>query len=258
MTAPGVTARTAPRPVRGGTSGAHGLAAVPLPPPPAMSEPSQSDADVPLSGTIPIAAGQPSVVRIPVPGTDRLAVELTPRGRIPKGGSTSTLFIQDRAGRRQLRLDYGPNPRVGNAIDYHWNQDRVYAQFGISDHTSVGRAGAAAYHAARAYRWGGRVLVVVGAVADGISVVQASRPLRRAAEVASAWALAWAGCRTVGQLGALGGTAIEPGLGTAGGAILGCIVGGYAGYRGGEAIGGTVYEWAEGTLFARVPETPLP
>lgn len=54
-------------------------------------------ADAPLFGSIPFAAGaaMPSVVRIPVPGTNGLAVELSPRGRVPAGGSTSTIFIQD-------------------------------------------------------------------------------------------------------------------------------------------------------------------
>jgi hypothetical protein len=209
--------------------------------------------DVPLSGTVPVAAGQGALVRIPVPGTAGLAVEFwAPRSYA--GRSTSTLFIQDVAGRRVLRLDYGRNKRLGNAIDYHWNQDRVYREFGIADHTSVGRAGALAYRAARAYRWAGSVLVVVGAAVDLISIVRASNRLRRASEVASAWALAWAGCRTVGAGGAALGTLVEPGLGTAGGAVLGCIVGGAAGYKAGESFGGTVYEWAEGTVFTRLPE----
>src|SRR5579875_1366442 len=36
-------------------------------------------------------------------------IELSPRGWVPKSGSTSTVFIQDAAGKRVLRLDYGYN-----------------------------------------------------------------------------------------------------------------------------------------------------
>jgi hypothetical protein len=47
----------------------------------------------PESGSIPFAVGQSSVVRIPVPGTAGLAIELHPRGRVPSGGSTSTILV---------------------------------------------------------------------------------------------------------------------------------------------------------------------
>jgi hypothetical protein len=40
---------------------------------------------IPMSGGIPYAAGQSSIVRIPIPGTEGLAIELNPRGRIPRG-----------------------------------------------------------------------------------------------------------------------------------------------------------------------------
>lgn len=64
--------------------------------------------EAPLSGGIPAAVGMAAVVRIPVPGTNGLAVELSPRGWTPKGGSTSTVFIQDVTGKRHLRL-YAPS-----------------------------------------------------------------------------------------------------------------------------------------------------
>ena len=78
-------------------------------------------------------------------------IELRPRGHVPKGGSTSTLFFQDPSGRRHLRLDYGHNVRT-NTIDYHWNQKGTNANFGIADHTAVGRAGQTAYKAAKYFR----------------------------------------------------------------------------------------------------------
>jgi hypothetical protein len=63
----------------------------------------------PVSGKVPYALGQASVVRIPVPSPGGLCIEFRPRGHVPASGSTSTLFIQDLAGKKQLRLDYGWN-----------------------------------------------------------------------------------------------------------------------------------------------------
>ncbi len=210
--------------------------------------------DVPWSGSIPLAAGTPSVVRIPIPGAYRLAVELRTRDPHFRGKSTSTVFIQDPTGRRKLlRLDYGIN-KVTGAVDYHWNQRGVYDRFGIPSHAPAGAAGRAAYHTARAYRWAGGVLLVVAAVADAVSIVQADQPIRRATQVVAGWALAWAGCKAGGYVGGGVGTLIEPGLGTAGGAVVGCIVGGYGGYRAGEAVGDAVYQWAEQTVFTPLPE----
>jgi hypothetical protein len=214
--------------------------------------------EAPWSGAIPVAAGAPSVVHIPIPGAHRLAVALRTRDAKFAGTSTSTLFIQDPTGKKKLlRLDYGRNPTT-NTVDYHWNQKGVYDRFGIPDHTVVGRGGRLAYHAARAYRWAGGTLLVVGAVLDGVSIVRADQPLRRATQVASAWALAWVGCKAGGYVGGGVGTAVAPGPGTAGGAILGCIVGGYGGYRVGERVGDVVYQWAEQTVFTPLPTAPVP
>lgn len=62
----------------------------------------------------------PSILRIPIPGTNGLAVELTPRRWTPKGGTTSSLFIQSSNGKRMLRLDYGFN-KTTNTFNFHWN-----------------------------------------------------------------------------------------------------------------------------------------
>ena len=89
---------------------------------------------------------------------------------------------------------------------------------------------------------------------DAVSIVQADRPLRRATEVVSAWALARVGCVAVGEAGAGWGTAGGP-YSIAAGGVGGCIVGGIAGYWAGEKAAQAafeVYDWAEGTIF-----TPL-
>jgi hypothetical protein len=213
-------------------------------------------ADVPMSGGVPYAVGQASVVRIPVPGTNGLCIELRPKGWVPKSGSTSTLFFQDATGKRHLRLDYGYNVKT-RTIDYHWNQQGTHAQFGIADHAPSGRAGAAAYNAAKYFRYAGRVLVVVGVAVDVVSIVQASQPMRRASQVVAGWATAWVGCKVVGAGGAAVGTLASP-LGTAIGGIGGCIIGGVGGYYGGSTLAGEVYDWAENTFFTPLPEIEGP
>lgn len=215
-----------------------------------------NDPTVPFSGAIPYAVGQSSIVRIPIPGTDRLAVEFKPRGRIPKGGSTSTLFFQDPTGKRHLRLDYGDNPKT-KMIDYHWNQKGVHAAFGIEDHTTIRKNGKIAYQATKYFRFAGRILIVTGVTVDIFSIVQANKPLRRATQVVSAWALAWAGCKVVGAGGAYAGTAGGP-PGIAIGGVSGCIVGGASGYFIGEEAGGQVYDWAEETFFSPLPLVDYP
>lgn len=209
----------------------------------------------PTSGSIPYATGISTVIRIPIPGTVGLCIEFKPRGYVPKGGSTSTVFFQDISGKRHLRLDYGFNVKT-QTIDFHWNQTGTHATFGIADHAPAGRAGARLYMVAKHFRHAGRVLVIVGAGIDVASIVSASAPLKRASEVVGAWALAWAGCKLVGAGGAVVGTLASP-VGTAVGGIGGCIVGGYAGYHIGTTAGGVVYDWADAT-FTQLPQITSP
>jgi len=223
--------------------------------PTTASTPTQT-ADVPMSGGIPYAIGQPSVVRIPVPGTGGLAIELTAKWWTPKGGSTSTLFFQDPTGARHLRLDYGYNDKT-KTIDYHWNQKGTAKELGITDHTPAGQTGKVAYQAAKYFKYAGRVLVVVGVAIDVVSVVQSSRPLRRASQAVAGWAGAWVGCKVVGAVGGLAGTSLTP-VGTAVVGIGGCIIGGIGGYYGGSELAGEVYDWSEDTFFTQLPEAAGP
>ncbi len=213
-------------------------------------------ADTPWLGAIPAAAGLASTVRIPIPGTRGLCIELSPRGWVPAGGSTSTLFFQDPAGKRHLRLDYGYNVKT-KSINYHWNQAGTHAEFGIADHTPVGRLGEAVYGAAKAFKYAGRALLVVGIAVDVVAIVQSDRPLRRASQAVAGWAAAWAGCELVGAGGAALGTLASP-LGTAVGGIGGCLIGGIGGYCGGSVAAGEVFDWAEGTHFQRLEEVSAP
>lgn len=214
-----------------------------------------SSPDQPESGAVPFTIGISSLVRIPIPNTNGLCIELSPRGYVPPGGTTSTIFFQDISGKRHLRLDYGYNIQT-KTIDYHWNQKGTHADFGIKDHAPAGSKGAALYKAAKYFRYAGRTLVVFGAAVDIASIVVASSPMRRASEVVSGWALAWAGCKVVGAGGAAAGMLASP-AGAAIAGIGGCIIGGYAGYRLGTQAGGVVYDWAQ-TTFYPLPQVQQP
>lgn len=213
-----------------------------------------------FSGSIPASAGMASVVRIPIPGTQGMAIELSPRGWVPKGGSSSTLFIQDPTGKHQLRLDYGYNAAT-QRYDYHWNLERATERLGlqgrIQDHAPVGRAGQILHQGARYYRVAGRVFLVVGIAADVHSIVVAKKRVRQVLRVTTGWAGMWAGCQYLGAWGAGVGSA-EPGLGTAIGGGLGCIVGGWGGYNAASWATGEVYDLVEETFFEPVPEIPPP
>jgi hypothetical protein len=213
--------------------------------------------DAPFHGSIPIALGIGSVLRIPVPGTKGLCIELSPRGWTPKGGSTSTLFIQDSVGKRNLRLDYGYNVKT-KAVDFHWNQKGTFDEFKIADHTPAGPAGEALFKGAKYFKYGGRALLVVGVAIDVYSIVVSSKPLRQATKVAAGWGGAWAGCEAVGAGGAAVGTAIAPGVGTAIGGFLGCAVGGFIGYETASYSAGRIYDWADGTVFTPVEASDTP
>ena len=209
----------------------------------------------PLHGEIPAALGIGAAIRIPIPATHGLAVEFRPRWPTqwrPKGGTTSSIHFQDRTGRRHLRLDYGYNAR-SKSWEFHWNQKGTKAVFGIENHVPLGESGRTFYLATKSYKYFGRVLVLVGAALDGISIVQASQPIRRATEVVSAWALAWVGCRVGGSAGAALTLAAGPAALAAGG-IGGCIIGADLSYRAGAALGARVYQWLDGTSFRSLPE----
>lgn len=118
-----------------------------------MSDPVASNS-APMSGAIPIGGGAASALQIPVPGTAGLAVELRPRGWVPRGGSTSTVFIQGLDGKRHLRLDCGFNVKT-QSIDYCWNKKETNANFGIADHGPAGKLGSALYKGAKYFKYAG-------------------------------------------------------------------------------------------------------
>lgn len=145
------------------------------------------------------------------------------------------MLVDRIGGKRMLRLDYGYNIKT-KTIDFHWNQKGVAESFGISNHTPAGQMGEAIYKGARYFKWGGRVLLVAAAIADGYSVVTSDRPWRQLAIVTGGWTGAWAGCKAFGAIGAAIGTAAEPGGGTAIGGAVGCFAGSLGGYWAGKTL----------------------
>ncbi len=203
-------------------------------------------------GSLPFVGGLSSVVRIPVPGSKGLFVELKPRGFVPASGSTSTLFIQDSTGRKHLRLDYGYNKTTGK-IDYHWNQKGTHAKFGIPDHQPAGKGGKPLYQGAKYLRYGGKILIVAGIAADAYSIVVAKNKVRQVTIVAAGWGGAWAGCKVIGGIGAAGGTVLEPGGGTAVGGVGGCIVGAIGGAWGASWAAEKIYDTVEELIYEELP-----
>ena len=192
----------------------------------------------PVCGVAPVSLGIGSMLRIPVPGSKGLSIELSPRGWTPKGGTSSSLFIQDLTGKRHLRLDFGYN-KNSQATEWHWNQKGTQADFGIKNHSSVGAEEQALGEFAADYRVGGRVLLVAGAAIDAYSMVTSSRPLRRSVQVVSGWTGAMGDCKLLGAGGAEIGTLVAPGLGTAVGGFFGCVVPRFPIEFGGGGAGGS-------------------
>ena len=209
----------------------------------------------PSDGTLAgIAAGvgMPAITRIPIPKSDGLFVEL--RARNFKR-STSSVFLQDRIGKKHLRLDYGKNPKTGN-IDYHWNQKGVYSKFGIQDHTPAPRGASYVHKGSRAFKYLGRTFLVVGVASDVHSIVYAENRPRQVTKVAAGWAGAGVGCKAVGAGGAAVGSFGGP-VGIAVGGLVGCAIGSAGGYFGASWAAGEAYDAAEEVWFEKVPEVPL-
>jgi len=138
------------------------------------------DLQTPATGSVPFATGVASVARIPIPGSNGLCLELRPRGPIPPAGSTSTVFFQDLTGHRQLRLDYHLIHET-QTIDYHWNQQRTYATFGVSNHQPASLAAEHLYRFAKYFKWMGRTFLILGVALVAETNVRSTTPLRRAA-----------------------------------------------------------------------------
>jgi hypothetical protein len=213
-------------------------------------------------GGVLVGPGNIAFIRIPIPGSQNLYLELNPPPYW-KGSSSSAIFMHDASidgkGERSLRLDYGFNKATGR-VDYHWNRTGAgtYDYFKIKNHEAAGATGAVLYRTARAFRYVGRTITIVGKVADVTSIVTASDPVRRAVQVASAWRVSkmtavrfGSACAAVGKnVGGVRGAAI-------GGIVCG-VVGGVVGYYAGEKISGYVYDETEQIVISRWTEIMVP
>ena len=114
------------------------------------------------------------------------------------------------------------------------------------------------YNAAKAFRIGGDVFLVFGAVVDGVSILTADRPWRRGFQIVAAWEAAGIVAERFGSVGAMIGSAVEPGGGTMVGGLAGSVVGGFVGYLSGRTAAGVLYDWGAGTIFQPASEVPAP
>jgi len=209
-----------------------------------------------MPGSAQVALGAARVVRIPIPGVQGMFLELTPRGWTPRGGTTSTLFIQTISGDRHLRLDYGYNMKT-QTIDYHWNVRKAASIFGVSDHTAASAFDRALYRGAKYFNHAGAVMIALGAVADLNSIVVARRRWRQALRVSAGWLGAWQGCIHGGRLGATAGEIFSP-AGMMAGGIVGCAAGAWCGEALSAAATGQVYDLAEELYYEPLPQVRPP
>jgi hypothetical protein len=194
-----------------------------------------------VSQGVPIGIGAASSTRIPVGGG--LGLELSPRGFVPPGGSTSSAFIQDLSGKTHLRLDQGFNVKT-NQSDIHFNQRGTFARFGIANHTLAGPGSRLLHHSANTLRVVGRPLLPIGIGLEAVSIATAENRPRAAVRGVSGLAGAFAGAKAGGAGGAL---LFSPsGPGAIAGGLGGAILGGVGGYYGGSIAGESLFDFFGG------------
>ena len=207
----------------------------------------------PVSGRIPFVVGKTSVVRIPVAGTRTLCLELSPRGHVPARGSASTLFVRHAATQLQSRLDFAYNKRT-RTIDYHWNQNGTLENFVNGGQREDVTPWFVPHSALKCYRYIGRTLLVGGAIAEAVSIVEASAPLRNASSSVSDWCARWLGHEYAIADRALTGSQLGQGLALAVGEALDCIIAAFSGIVTPAELAAQVYDWTENTLFTPLDE----
>lgn len=173
--------------------------------------------------------------------------------RVPKTGTTSVLFVYKKSNPNKLyRLDYDVLKMGPNAGQQGWehNQSGVakILNLAVTNHEPAGAWASAAGKAIKVLRYGGKALLVVGAIESGIEIYYA--PDKKGAILTEAGG--WIGATGGAELGAEGGAAIGGAIGVwffgagavpgaAIGAFIGGVGGGIAGYAGGKAAVSYVY-----------------
>lgn len=211
----------------------------------------------------PLAAGVFQDLRYPIPNTFRGAdgnpnrFDLTFRDRSGFPNPTSHAYLNRTSPApgnnwKGLRLDYGPNPNIGGASNWHWNHKGA-GGFGIPDHTAASRFESNVGRTLQIAKPLGRAAVVVGVALDGLSLtkeIQTSRQtgdwsntVQEGARITAGWTVAALGAKTAGTAGAAIGTIIAPGIGTIIGGAVGGIIGGAAGYLAGSGAVSAIAGW---------------
>ena len=204
------------------------------------------------AGAIPIdpKAGHTKQIHIPFPGTSNLTVGINPINYKAKTGSQ--IFFKEIVGAKkgyQLNIKWNGHSK---SIEFDWDIRRAYTDLDISKFTgSSSQSGAVKY-----FRYLGRAFVVASAASEIYTIATASKPLEVALQKVSAWALAWAGCKAAGTLGATVAPKHPVAIAVFGAG--GCVLGASAGYDAGEKLGKEVYQWANDTLFSSVKLSSRP
>jgi hypothetical protein len=99
---------------------------------------------------------------------------------------------------------------------------------------------------------------LAGVGIDVYSVVTSSQPLRQSVKVISGWTAGWYLSGEFAAGGAEFGLAAGGPVGSAVLGTAGCMVGFFIGYSAASAAAGNVYDWADGTIFTKVPGISKP
>jgi hypothetical protein len=191
-------------------------------------------------------------------GGTRFYITGTPKAgmRIPASGTTSVLFVYKAGQPNKLyRLDFDvlkTGPRAGQ-LGWEHNQRGVarILKLNVTNHQPAGFVARNAGRAIKVLKWGGRAMIVVGAVQSGIEVYHAEDRARAVVTELSGWAAASGGAYLGGKGGAAAGAWVGsffgPGPGTAIGAgvggAIGSVGGGVGGFWLGKTVSETVYDW---------------
>ena len=192
-------------------------------------------------------------------GGTKMYVSGTPQAgmRVPRGGTTSVLFIFKKDNPNKLyRLDYDilkSGPKAGSKGWEH-NQKGVarILNMTVTNHQPGGRGAAIAGNTIKVLKHGGKALVFIGVLNAGVELYQAQDKVRVLVKHSSGFAGAWLGAK----VGASGGASIAAIGGQLGpqvavpeeivtvpiAATVGAIGGGIVGFWAGEKISTTVYD----------------
>lgn len=125
------------------------------------------------SGRAPFAVGHSRYVRLPVPHTLDLWLELRPKTPVPACGAASSLLLRHAARCLELRLDFAYSKRT-RSVDFHWCTEPKDPARGAGPGFTPWLV---PHAASRCFRQAGRVLTVTGVLADQVRLLRSDAAL---------------------------------------------------------------------------------